>query len=205
MKDPIELNVKLHLIDPSECLEVWEIKPQEGKKRPRYVGRSTCDYRWSTLVDAGCDDFIAESNAGKHVVFVICNDRWEPIALDGNDRVRFPEPYPTLEKACSDAWRPFKEQTLIESDRWIFVKWIKSKAERPLTYIESLNWENYKTPVNRKILATFDYLGSKKAILRITYEHTECAATWNEYYVGAAVPLSEEAFCWFYGYEYSFL
>lgn len=88
----IEKKVRLHHIDVGFCLEVWEMQQEKGKQ-PLYVGRETVDERtWFTLLDAPYGYCEPSHVISRKVVLILCDEEWNEVARDGNDRKLYPIP-----------------------------------------------------------------------------------------------------------------
>lgn len=91
MKAPMEIKIRHKFTDTGFCQEVWET--EQINNRHLYFGRDTVDKSWRILNDA--PDGYCEPNTlvGKHVTLIICDDDWNELGRDGNDREKFPDGY----------------------------------------------------------------------------------------------------------------
>ena len=194
-----ELKVRFRSQDSGYCREVWEVYSEEGRPR-RYVLRNTADPagRWETACGEFCEP---DSPAGNDITFVLCDRNWKEQGRTGNDRTRFPEPFPTLEQACIEEWNHLpKAVTLLRTHE--FRCWIATWKPQELPYLEDINWcDNSHKPIRREILHRFDYCGAHLAIICLSQRHTLCRAIWREYFVGEEIRGEYESYIQFFGYE----
>lgn len=86
----MERKVRLHHVDVGFCLEVWEVERMPGRKQ-YYIGRETVGAReWYTLFDAPNGYCEPSTTIRADVVFILCDDDWNELTRDSNDRTKFP-------------------------------------------------------------------------------------------------------------------
>lgn len=199
-----ELKVRLHHIENGQCMEVWQVKAEQGKKS-RYVCRELSGLNeWSWLCGAPYDACERDCECSAEIIFIICDKDWNPVMKDGNDRTMFPESFPTYEENCINAWNSIKDNYPHVTSN--FKDWICTKSPKPFSSeVEKHNW--IYSPVSHDIikeetLLEFDSCGQKKVIVRVTKQHKLCDAHWFEYLVGNPQRDKYEGFGYFLGYEY---
>lgn len=196
------LKVKLHHIDRGQCMEVWSVKPKKGGPR-RYVARNTSgNHEWSWLCDAPYGYCERDFECSPGIMFIICDKYGHAILRDGNDRTKFPNSFPTLEECCDTAWKDIEKNQYIT--RIGFGEWILKQATVPLrTGADEQNWKDCFQEIDKvEVLSRFKFLKRRKAIYKLTKRHTECGATWYEYYVGNFPYNENECFDKFFAYEF---
>lgn len=194
-----EIKVRFHSADCAWCRELWEVYTEEGRQR-RYVIRDTADPGgcWETACGEFCEP---GSPVRDDVTFILCDHDWNEQARTGNDRTRFPKPFPTLEQACFEEWDNLPTAaTLLPIHE--FRQWIAKWKPQDLPYLEDINWcDNSHKPIQREILHRFNYCGAKLAVIRLTQRHTLCRAIWRKYFVGEEVLGDYESYIQLFGYE----
>ena len=197
-----ELHVRLHHVRKGECQEIWEVQPEKGK-RPRHLSRDTYgEHEWYRVCDAPYGYCERDYPLHEDIELVVCDRQWQPLFRDGNDRERFPKPFPTLEEKCIEEWNKIHAGYPHVSKRG-FGEWILAQSLRKLYNADEMNWVHSRyTVVKEEILSRFTYLGEEKAIIRQTVKHTLCEAEWHEYFAGKEIRDQYDGFDLFFGYEY---
>ena len=194
-----ELKIRFYEDDKGWCREQWEIFPEKGKPR-RFLVRLTGGPGGRWLTGEGADSEPGFDIA-REVTLILCDQNWNEKLRTGNDRTRFPEPFPTLAEHCIEAWNAVvKTEPIIDlPDFW---RWFEPYLPADLPSWEQINWRNLnRETINRETLARFDFCGEPLAVVRLAERHTRCDLTWRKYFVGTPEPMEDgESYVHFFGY-----
>ncbi len=199
-----EIKVRLRYIEVGQCMEMWQVEPQEGRP-DRWVCRELSGlHEWSWLHGAPYDACERGWQCSNDIIFIICDKDWNPVMKDGNDRTLFPESFPTFEENCISAWNSIKENhPHVITD---INEWLCQKSPKPFSNdVEKHNWAHspeYQGTINEETLLEFDSCGQKKVVVRVTRQHKLCDARWHVYFAGNLQRKQDEGFEYCFGYEY---
>ncbi len=192
----IEIKVTFLTIDPDDnTMEIWHDQPVKGKAND--YGREVYgEKRWFNLTD----DHIKIYPFPEDVVFVICDKDFNVIAKESNDRAIYPIPFPTLYEQVQDVWKGLQPKfPEVTPNHWY--NWIFSYANKEMNSTEKSNWFDYqRNLLKTEELSKFEYLGHKYCIIRHRFKHTECPATWYEYFASPAHLVKSGPYLKFFGY-----
>lgn len=201
-----QLKVKLLRIDTGHCMEIWQSESVPAKNpkinRLLYFGRDTADGSWSYLSDAPNGYCEPSHQAGPHLTLMVCDSKWNELFHSGNNKLLYPESFPTLEKVCKTEWEKIKDKYPNTVNNGLRT-WLDTMKPERLERSDDLNWDRLCTipdPDNlledgriatHEILGdfktgklhSFQWLGADYHIIRYAYRHTKCDAYWYEYMV----------------------
>lgn len=190
-------------------------KPLE---KHRYTGRHT--YGGGTWYDyiCGVADGYFEPNAmaKDDVVYIICKPDGTPMCAVGNGcGCSFPTPMEYAEKWWQ-GWSFNRQDTYpIDSSAENFDNWLLSYRDpadkRVAKWLNEAPWNNYKENwlygrgkvLERKMLADYEYMGTRYYLFRDKVGHEVCKVVYHEYFI-STVAEPKEYDCWrLMGYGYN--
>lgn len=201
-----QLKVKLLRIETGHCMEIWQSEsvPTKNPKINRllYFGRDTADGSWSYLNDAPNGYCEPSHQVGPHLTLVVCDSKWNELFHSGNNKLLYPESFPTLPKVCKTEWEKIKDKYPNAVSNGLQT-WLDTMKPEKLERGDDLNWDRLCTILNpdslledsiiitheslgdfkTEKLHTFQWLGCDYHIIRYAYQHTKCDACWYEYMV----------------------
>lgn len=202
-----QLKVRLYRIDRDRVMEIWQSEPVPTAN-PQinsrlYLGRDIADGGWCFLSDAPGGYCEPSHHIGPHLNLTVCDNKWEELFQSGNNRLLYPEGFPTLKKVAQTEWESIKDKyPNLQSDG--VQAWLDTFRPEKLEYPDSINWDHnrYKNidPDNiledshmvtheidsdfkTQIIHTFLWLNEPYHIIRYAQRHTMCDARWYEYMV----------------------
>lgn len=183
-----KIKVKLHRHENDSYNELYKvIEVMEGECKEKYFCRNTygggiwyfvSDPLGYCELDYACkDDYI----------FLVCDNSGSVLFEDGNG-ADINKAYPTPEKLSKITWGKIKNQypTIEGLTNWL-QSFIAAEVKETLKneYCIYENWTVFWTiEKSIDVIETFDYLGEKYNIYKVTKQHKYCSAEWVEYYTG---------------------
>lgn len=194
-----QIKVTFWVIDPDDrTMELWHTEPVNGRAEKYYGREVSGEKRWFELTD----NFIMICPVSDDIEFIICDKEFNEIARDSNDTFNFPQRYPSLEERIRDVWKILKESHPgVTPNHWY--NWIISFAPENMDSTAKSNWfDCQRTLLETEILHTFERLGHKYHIIRHKFKHTECEATWYEYFAADDHLIKSGPYIIFFGYQW---
>lgn len=202
-----QLKVRHYRTDSGNAKEIWQsesiptVKPNINRRL--YFGRDTTCGGWCYLSDAPGGFCEPSHQAGPHLTLIVCDKNWNELFQSGNNRLLYPENFPSLEKVAKAEWESVKvNYPNLKSDG--VQAWLDTFRPEKQKDSDSINWDhnmfkfidpdniledshmvtheddgNFKT----EIIHTFLWLNESYNIIRYAHKHNMCCARWYEYMV----------------------